>query len=138
MRTVLRLIFAIVTGAISGAMLGAGLLGISTYMNITSGWLGTARSWTGVAIYIGAICGVVPGTLIGLVIGITKCNKTVGAWVGAGTGALIALLILMMTSELDQEVRFWGVSAIPLGAVVGLAAAATTAMFGTRKSEEPK
>jgi len=135
MKTIVRLIIGIFVGAVCGCILGAALLGISTYMNTRSGWLGTERSWTPVAIYIGAICGVVPGTLIGLIVGATKCGKRVGALVGAAVGLPIALYLLIATTELDQEVRAWGVSAIPLGAVVGFAAAAVTGIFNPDKAE---
>jgi hypothetical protein len=123
MRDAIQIIVGAITGAFSGALFGALLLGVQTYMDTSSGWLGTARSWTGMAVLMGIICGGVPGLVIGGVIGVFKFGAGYGALTGTAMGLLIAAYLFSATTHLDKEVRLAGALSIPAGALVGLIAA---------------
>lgn len=134
MRTLLQLLVGAVVGILSGAVLGAALLAIPTYLDTSSGWLGTARSWTPFAAYAGAICGAVPGALIGLAVSAFKCRKRTGAAIGTVVGLCIALPLFGMTTYLDQEVRAVALFSVPLATIVGVLCATVTGAAGLRNS----
>lgn len=123
-----RSVLSCILGAVVGAICGALLLGVPTYFDSGSGFLGPNSSWTPVAVVMGLALGGISGAAIGLLIGIVHARKLVGAALGAGFGLLllVILFILGLDPLLDREVAVMGVSAIPVGGVVGVLVSAVT------------
>lgn len=129
MKDVLQIVVGSLTGAFTGALFGALMLGVQTYMGTSSGWLGTARSWTGMAVLMGIVCGAVPGLIIGFVVAAFKIGRGYGALTGAAMGLLIAAYLFGATTHLDREVRLAGALSIPAGLLAGLIVASVVGVL---------
>ena len=129
MRKFVQCCIGLITGAFCGALLGATLLGINAYLDTSSCWLGSGRSWSGVAAIIGAVFGSIPGAVIGLITGATRSDKVYGAMIGFTVASLNAIYLLVAITGFHQEAVFVGVLSIPIGALVGLIVAVIVALF---------
>jgi hypothetical protein len=116
----LKSILGFVIGTICGAVVGAAMLAIPTYLDNRCGFLGCSKDWTPIAIYFGVILGALPGAVIGFIVGVGCLNKPVGAAVGAVIGAIILVILFAMGAAGDALVTGWGLAAIPAAALVGL------------------
>ncbi len=120
MKTALRIIVGLIVGAISGAIVGAVMLGVPNYFDDSCDFLGCARDWTPVVVYMGVICGSIPGAVIGLLVGITSVEWLNSVGIGALTGVVIAIVLFFMGARTDELVGVLAVLSIPGGALVGL------------------
>lgn len=118
----LRRVLGCTLGGVLGAVGGALLLGIPTYLDTRSGFLGEYSDWAILAAVMGLVLGGISGVSIGLLVGLTNAGKGGGAAIGAGVGLaiLVILFALGLDPGLDREVAVMGMSSIPAGGIVGL------------------
>ena len=122
MGTVIRIIFRTILGALCGAISGAALIGIPTYLSTETGFLGPVSNWWRLGALAGCIWGVVPGALIGFLVAKFQANKLISSIIGAGVGTsvLVGLFINGLDPFLDDEIFYTGLAGIPVGALIGL------------------
>jgi hypothetical protein len=128
-RPVLQKLLAVLVGLVSGALCGGPLFGIPTYMDTSSGFLGTARSWTPLAVIAGSICGGLTGIVIGLIVAIVSAGKGYGALAGFLVGVCVAAYLLVDVSADDWQVQIVAFGSIPLSALVGLLSATISGLL---------
>jgi hypothetical protein len=109
-------------GGAAGALSGAALLGVPTYLSREVGFFGPERNLAWLAASLGFLYGIIPGTLIGLVVGLLKAHPFLGGIIGVGVGFLIVLVLLMLglRPDIDDVVFSWTVWCIPICGVIGL------------------
>lgn len=119
---ILKIISRAVLGALCGAISGAALLGIPTYLSTETGFLGPESNWALLAALVGCIWGFVPGALIGLLVAKFQTSKLISSIVGAGVGTsvLVGLFINGLDPFIDDEIFYTGLAGIPIGALIGL------------------
>ena len=124
--SVRRTILSSVAGGAAGAVSGAALLGIPTYLSKEIGFFGPERNLALLAASVGFAVGIIPGTVIGFVVGLLRTPLLVGAIIGVGVGFLISPILLAMGADphLDTELFSFAVAGIPIGGVIGLFVAA--------------
>ncbi len=137
MARLLKAFLGLVAGAFGGAAAGALMLGLPTYLDDTCGFLGCARDWTPVAIYLGVIVGAPAGGAVGLIVGAAALSKRRACVAGACVGVLIHVSLLFMGAAGDAFVVGLGLAAIPVGALIGLAVAALLGPRSATKGEAP-
>jgi hypothetical protein len=137
MKTLLQVLVGAVIGGLGGGLLGAAILGVRAYVDTAPGFLGSGRSWTLVAAGVGGVLGAVQGILIGLIVAATKSGKTNGALIGGAVGMVVYGFFLIVTTNLDPEVRLLAFFAIPGGAIVGVLGAEATATLRARQAKLP-
>lgn len=135
MKKLLQVLAGAVSGGIAGGLLGAMIMGVCAFVDTAPGFLGSGRSWTLLAAGVGGMLGAVQGIFIGLIVAATKSSKTTGAFIGGAVGAIVYGFFLVVTTNVDQEVRLLAFFAIPGGAIVGVlgAQAAATLRAGQAK-----
>ena len=114
-------------GAACGAISGAALLGIPTYLSTQTGFLGPESAWWPVAAIAGSVWGVVPGALIGFLVAKFQTTRLISLIVGAavGTGVLVGLFLSGLDPFTDWEIFYSGLAGILIGAAIGLIVSAT-------------
>ena len=129
---ILRVLIISVTGAFGGALLGAALCGVTTFvMNYASqdvGYFGPAREIWKLMALVGAIYGVLPGFGLGVVVGGTGCGKVPGFLSGSAVGLMVTALLLRSLLDAPPVIRqahgvgdlLISIASIPLGALLGL------------------
>jgi hypothetical protein len=133
-----RPVLSCILGGVAGAVGGALLLGVPTYFDSRSGFLGSNSDWTPVAVAMGLVLGGIPGAVIGLLVGLTNAGKARGAVIGAGIGLIILVILfaLGLNPLLDREIALMGLSSIPVGGVIGLLVSAITNQGRNTDKEE--
>lgn len=117
-----KTILSSILGAAAGALSGAALLGIPTYLSNETGFFGPERKLAPLAAAMGFALGIIPGTVIGFVVGFFRMQVVIGVLVGLSVG-FICLLILFgmgMDPNLDQGVFLFGLACMPIGGFIGL------------------
>ena len=111
-----------ILGAVCGAISGAALLAIPTYLSTETGFLGPESAWWPVAAIAGCVWGLVPGGLIGFLVAKFQTTRLISSIIGAavGTSVLVVLFITGLDPFLDSEILYYGLAGIPIGAVIGL------------------
>jgi hypothetical protein len=114
-------------GALCGALSGAALLGIPTYLSTETGFLGPVSDWAPLGALAGCIWGIVPGALIGFLVAKFQTTKLISSIVGAAVGIsiLVGLFITGLNPFMDEEIFYTGLACIPIGAVIGLIVSTT-------------
>ena len=135
MKILLQVLAGSLSGGTSGAVIGALLLGLSTYSDTSSGWLGTARSWSPLAAFIGVIYGFIFGAFVGLVAAVVKSSTVTGVALGAGLMLLTAIYFIYENPYLKTSYKIAVALFVPGGAVVGLLSA--TAVNFVRDGNRP-
>lgn len=117
-----RAALSIIVGGLGGALVGAALLGVPTYLSNETGFLGPERKFAPIAAVMGLVLGVGPGIGIGIFATLLKPSKLLGAITGAGVGqlALFALVAIGLDPFQDPEIFSIGLIFVPAGALVGL------------------
>jgi hypothetical protein len=109
-------------GAACGAISGAALLGIPTYLSTESGFLGPESNWAPVAAIAGGVLGIVPGALIGFLVAKYQTNKVISLIAGAAVGIsiLVGLFVWAGDPFIDWEIFEAALWSIPICSVIGL------------------
>ena len=108
-------------GALAGACAVGALIAITNYMSM--GAHGAVFYVVYLSAVVGVLYGSVVGGLIGLVVGLFARNKRFGGLIGAAFGLIIAGYYFGQPSEAEHRLLTFGVAALPIGVLVGLAAA---------------
>jgi hypothetical protein len=124
--SVRRTILSSIAGGAAGALSGAALLGIPTYLSKATGFFGPERNMAPLVAFIGFVVGIIPGTLIGFVVGLLRTPLLIGTIIGVGVGFLISLVLLATGADprLDSELFSFALAGIPISGVIGLFVAA--------------
>jgi NhaP-type Na+/H+ or K+/H+ antiporter len=123
MRTFIRILTCSIVGGASGALFGAVLFGISTYMGMDSpGYANDRVGWAALSAYIGAIMGLALGIIIGFAVGLIKPRTWSGALIGLAVGSLVDVYLISQGAYRDPQVRMLLVWPLLFGALVGLLA----------------
>lgn len=96
------------------------MLAVPTYLDDSCGFLGCARDWTPLAVYMGIMLGGAPGAVIGSVVGIANFDRLKSMGIGALIGLIIAIILFGMGAYGDEMVSALAILSIPGGALVGL------------------
>ena len=122
-----KIILRTIVGAGCGAVSGAALLAIPTYLSTETGFLGPESDWWPLAAMVGGIWGIVPGGLIGFLVAKFQTTRLISLIVGAavGIGVLVGLFITGLDPFIDSEILYTGLAAIPVGAIIGLIVSTT-------------
>ncbi len=131
-RLILQKLVAVLVGLVSGALFGAALFGIPTYMDTSSGFLGTGRSWTPLAVLAGSICGGITGIVIGVIVAIVGARKFYGALAGFVVGLCVAVYLRANAGN-DWEILIVAFGSIPLSAIVGLLSATVSGLLRPKR-----
>jgi hypothetical protein len=117
-----RIVVRSLLSAVCGAISGAALLGMPTYLSTETGFLGPESAWWPVAAIAGCVWGVVPGALIGFLVTKFQTTKLISLIVGAaiGTSLLVLLFITGLDPFINPEIFYTGLACIPVGALIGL------------------
>jgi hypothetical protein len=131
----ITIIAGIISGTITGAITGGSMLGIPTYFDNSTGFLGPARSWAPIMFCIGAIAGSIPGAVIGLAIGLMDSSSyLVGLITGSLVGFIITILLFGKGAAGDGIVTLWALLSIPAGGLVGIVVMACMKLIDYIKS----
>jgi len=106
-------------GGLSGALLGALILGVPAYQDTSTGFLGSARDWAGLAVLMGGFVGGIHGAVAGAIIGAVNARKGLATLIGAATVFPMAAYLLLASGQHDQEVRAVAGLCLPAGALLG-------------------
>ena len=114
-------------GAVCGAISGAAVLGIPTYLSTETGFLGPESKWAPVAAIAGGVLGIVPGALIGFLVAKYQTNKVISLIAGAAVGISVLVGVFVFDGDpfIDWEIFEAALASIPIGAVIGLIVSAT-------------
>jgi len=117
-----RTILSSIAGAAAGALSGAALLGIPTYLSNETGFFGPERKLAPLAAAIGFALGLIPGTVIGFVVGVFRTQVVIGVLIGMSVGFIILIILFAegMDPNLDQDVFLFGLASMPIGGFIGL------------------
>jgi hypothetical protein len=107
-------------GGLCGALMGALIMGVPAYQDTSTGFLGPARDWAGLAALMGGFFGAIHGAIAGTIIGVVNAGKGVAALIGAATVLPGAAYLLSASGPHDQEVRAIAGFSLPAGALLGL------------------
>ena len=113
-------ILSVITGIIAGGLIGAAILGGTTYLDERCGLLGCGKDWAVLAAYVGLFYGSLTGAVIGVIIGLSSYNGWLSASVGAAIGSVVTIVLFMMGAAGDPFITIAALLAIPGGALVGL------------------
>lgn len=132
MNTHTKILLRSALGAAFGAISGAALLGVPTYLSTETGFLGPTSAWAPLAAIVGCIWGLVPGALIGFFAAKFQTSKLAGTIVGASVGLclLVGLLVDGLDPFLDREIFNTAIGGIPIGGAIGLILSATNKGHG--------
>jgi hypothetical protein len=131
---ILRLIVVGFSGGIGGALLGAIILGGTTFIfnhgDRAATYFGPANQLWKMFSLVGAIYGVAPGFLIGLFVGGSRCDQAHGAFSGLIIGSALTALFLRSVLNTptvpypyEESIVFQlllATAPIPFGALLGL------------------
>jgi hypothetical protein len=117
-----KIIVRSLLGAACGAISGAAVLGIPTYLSTETGFLGPESAWWPVAAIAGSVWGAVPGALIGFLVAKFQTTRLISLIIGAALGmsVLVVLFVTGLDPFIDSEILYTGLAAIPIGAVIAL------------------
>ena len=108
------------TGIIAGGLIGAAILGGTTYLDERFGLLGCGKDWAVLAAYVGLFYGSLTGAVIGVIIGLSSFNGWLSVSAGAAIGSVVTLVLFIMGAAGDPLITIGALLAIPGGALVGL------------------
>lgn len=109
-----------ITGTIAGGLVGAAILGGTTYLDKRCGFLGCGKDWAVLAAYVGLFYGSLTGAVIGVIIGLRSLGGWLGTGAGAAIGSVVTIVLFIMGAAGDPLITIAGLLAIPGGALVGL------------------
>jgi hypothetical protein len=107
-------------GGLCGAVMGALIMGVPAYQDTSTGFLGPARDWAGLAALMGGFFGAIDGAIAGTIIGAVNARKGASTLIGLATAFPIAAYLLSASGPHDQEVRAVAGLCLPAGALLGL------------------
>jgi hypothetical protein len=136
MHRLLKSIVGLVVGALSGGLIGATMLAVTTYFEYSAPPFG-GPGWVIVGVYMGLILGGISGAIIGLGIGIASLNKAKGAIVGGVVGSIMLVILLFMGAAEEPLISALGVLSIAAGALVGLITSTLIRLLWNRKEPKP-
>jgi hypothetical protein len=126
----LQKMLGVVAAGACGATLVALLFWVPNYLDTSSGFMGTARSWAPLAALVGAGLGCAVGVSVGSVVVLSGAGKAIGALVGL-------LVMLLATVRFFPRGEDWRyalavVLMLPAGAVVGVVASAAPSWVSSK------
>jgi hypothetical protein len=113
-------ILSVITGIIAGGLIGAAILGGTTYLDQRCGFLGCGKDWAMLAGLVGLFYGALVGAVTGVVIGLGSFNGWLSAGAGATIGSVITILLFIKGAAGDPFITAAALLAVPGGALVGL------------------
>jgi hypothetical protein len=109
----------VLLGGLCGAVLGALIMGVPAYQDTSTGFLGPARDWAGLAALMGGFFGGIHGVIAGTIIGAVNARKGAATLIGAATAFPLAAYLLTASGPQDHEVRAVAGLCLPAGALLG-------------------
>ena len=83
-------LFGLLLGALFGGAAGALWLGLVTFFDDSTSFLGPARDWTFVAVLFGLVIGGIAGAVLGVLVGAVQADRRSAVIIGNIIGLVIA------------------------------------------------